>query len=112
MNAKKHKILIGMIVMLGAVLMRPAFAETWIYVPDMSQLKYQLYPDGHIYFRNLSDFSTAALGCCYNYSIDTTTQDGRNTWATMLSAIAQHTGLYLGIPDGQAPGNVSWVGVW
>jgi hypothetical protein len=63
-------------------MIRPALAETWVYVPDMSQMKYQLAPGGLIYFRNLNDFSSAALGCCYNYWLDTTTQDGRNSWAT------------------------------
>ena len=112
MNATRHKILVSIVAVLGALTIRSAFAETWIYVPDMSQLKFQLFPGGLIYIRNLSDFSAAALGCCYNYWIDTTTQDGRNTWATMLSASAQHTPLYVGIPDGQAQGVVSYVGIW
>ena len=112
MNPTKYKILLGMVVMVGALTMRSAWAETWAYVPDMSQLKYQLFPGGLIYFRNLSDFSTAALYGNYNYWIDTTTQDGRNSWATMLSAIAQHSPLYVGIPDGQAQGIVSYVGIW
>lgn len=112
MNTTRHKILLSIVAVLGALTMRSAFAETWIYVPDMSQLKFQLFPGGLIYLRNLSDFSPAALGCCYNYWIDTTTQDGRNTWATMLSASAQHTPLYVGIPDGQAQGVVSYVGIW
>jgi len=112
MKHMKRKILAGLLVMLGVPTIRPAFAETWVYVPDTSQLKYQLTPDGHIYFRNLSDFSSAALYGNYNYWLDTTTQDGRNTWATMLSAISQHTGLYLGIPDGLAQGSVSYVGIW
>jgi hypothetical protein len=112
MKSKKLTILLYTFLVLGAVTMRPACAETWVYVPDMSQLKYQLYPGGLIYLRNLSDFSSAALGCCYNYWIDTTTQDGRNSWATMLSAIAQHSPLYLGIPDGQAQGIVTEIGVW
>jgi hypothetical protein len=112
MKVMKYTTLAGLLVIVGALTMRSAWAETWVYVPDMSQLKYQLYPGGLIYFRNLSDFSTAALGCCYNYSIDTTTQDGRNTWATILSAIAQHSPLYLGIPDGQAQGIVTEVGIW
>jgi len=112
MNAKKQKIFVSIVAVLGALSMRSAFAETWVLVPDMSQLKFQLFPGGLIYFRNLSDFSAAALGCCYNYWIDTTTQDGRNTWATMLSASAQHAPLYVGIPDGQAQGVVSYVGIW
>ena len=112
MNATRQKILLSIVAVLGALTMRSAFAETWVLVPDMSQLKYQLYPGGLIYFRNLSDFSTAALYGNYNYWIDTTTQDGRNTWATMLSASAQHTPLYLGIPDAQAPGLVTYVGIW
>jgi len=112
MNSSKCRIQIGLLILLGGASMRSALAETWVYVPDMSQLKYQLTPSGQIYFRNLSDFSTAALYGNYNYWIDTTTQDGRNSWATILSAVAQHSPLYLGIPDGQAQGNVSYVGIW
>jgi hypothetical protein len=112
MKVRKYATLFSLLVILDALTMRSAWAETWVYVSDMSQMKYQLFPGGLIYFRNLSDFSSAALYGNYNYWIDTTTQDGRNSWATMLSAIAQHSPLYLGIPDGQAQGNVSYVGIW
>jgi hypothetical protein len=79
------QLLIGLVITSSALTMRPALAGTRVYLPDISQLEYQLYPGGLIYFRNLSDFSSAALYGDYNYSIDTTSQDGRDTRATMLS---------------------------
>ena len=61
MKITRYKILAGLLAMLCALTTRPALAVTWIYVPDLSQLKYQPTPGGIIDFRNLSDFSTAAL---------------------------------------------------
>jgi hypothetical protein len=98
--------------LVGLSLSTRARAETFIWVADSSQIKYLAGQDGRIYVRNLSDFSSYALGCCYNYWIDTTTQGGRNDLAILLSAIAQHTGLYIGIPDNLASGNVEDVGSW
>jgi hypothetical protein len=83
-----------------------------VWVADSSQIKYLSGQDGRIYVRNLSDFSTSALGCCYNYWIDTTNTGGRNDFAILLTAMAQHTGLYIGIPDNPASGSVEDVGSW
>ena len=101
---------IGLIIGLGFSLC--AHSETFIWVSDTSQIKYLSGQDGKIYVRNLSDFSSYALGCCYNYWIDTTTDGGRNDLAILLSAAAQHTGLYIGVPDNLASGAVEDVGSW
>lgn len=91
---------------------RYAAAETWVWVPDLSLLKYQTYPDGKLYLRNLNEFNSNALGCCYNYYVDTTTIQGKNIFALILTKAAQGKGLYLGVPDGFAAGGVSYVGEW
>jgi|SRR6516162_4554653 hypothetical protein len=89
-----------------------AHAIAYIRVSDMSQVQYQTSPDGKVYFRNLNAFNSSALGCCYNYYIDTTTVEGKNVWAMFLSYIATQRGLWLGVPDGYAAGVVSWSGDW
>lgn len=98
--------------LVGLGLSVAAHAETFIWVADSSQIKYMSGQDGKVYIRNLSEFSSSALGCCYNYWIDTTTQGGRNDFALLLSAMAQHTGMYIGIPDGLAAGSVEDMGSW
>jgi hypothetical protein len=94
---------------LGAASVR---AETVVTIGDANQLYFQLTSDNRVYLRNLNAFSSSALGCCYNYYIDTNTQNGRDVWATLLSFMAQNKGIMIGIPDSQQPGPVDYVGVW
>lgn len=46
-----------------------ALADYWLYVPDASQLTYVVYPDAHVYLRNLNQFDATVLGCCFTGSI-------------------------------------------
>ena len=87
-----------------------AYALGWVWIPDVSLVTYQLSPDGRVYFRNLNQFNSAALGCCYNYWIDTTAQHGKNQFALFLSKQAQGKGLNFSIPDNGAPGTIDYIG--
>lgn len=86
-----------------------AFALAYVLVPDVSQISYQTAADGKIFLRNLYQFNSGALPCCYNYYFDTTTPEGKNIFALFMSASAQGKGLYLGVPDGYAAGLVTVV---
>jgi hypothetical protein len=88
-----------------------ARATTWVYVPDVSQLLYQT-SGNLIYFRNFNQFNSSALGCCYNYWIDTSTTEGKNTFALMMAAAAQAKPMYFGVPDGYVSGIVILNGIW
>ncbi len=88
-----------------------ANATAWIYVPDVSQLQYQT-TGNLVYFRNFNQFNASALGCCYNYWIDTTTTEGRNTFALIMAAAAQAKPMYFGVPDGYASGVLTESGIW
>ena len=89
-----------------------SYAVGWVWIPDASLLKYALTPDGRVYFRNLNEFNGAALGCCYNYWVDTNSAHGKNLYALFLSKAAQNKGFYFSIPDGGAPGSIDYVGEW
>jgi hypothetical protein len=92
-------------------LVQAANAMVWVHATNVAQVQYQT-AGNFIYFRNLNQFNSSALGCCYNYWIDTSTVEGRNIFALVLSAAAQGTALYFGVSDGYASGVVSYVGVW
>jgi hypothetical protein len=89
-NGRMLRLLIPLLLAVGS---EAARAETFVAVADVRWLKFQLTPDSKVYLRNLDTCSASALGCGYNYYIDTSTQDGRDTWATVLSFMAQGKGL-------------------
>jgi len=103
-----------LIAVIGLLLlqMQTARAVVWISIPDVSQLQYQTNGDGKIYFRNINQFNGSAMGCCYNYWIDTNTVEGRNIFALILSHAALHTGLLFGLTNDWGAGAVSGVGEW
>jgi hypothetical protein len=78
----------------GAAQATPVFVA----VPDASQLTYQTSIEGKIYLRNLNSFDPQALGCCYNYFIDTTMPEGKNIFAILLSAIARASRITFALP--------------
>jgi len=87
-------------------------ANIYVSVPDASQLKFQLDASGRIYLRNINTFDSNALPCCYSYWIDTTTQEGKNTYALILSFSAQGRGFYFDISDYTTPQAITWAGPW
>jgi hypothetical protein len=87
-------------------------AATFVGVSDAGQLYYQTDPTGKVYFRNVNTFSTQALGCCYNYYIDTTTAEGKALFAIFLLDVGRAAPIIFLIPDNMAPGAVSFGGYW
>ena len=87
-------------------------AATFVSVSDASQLYYQTDPTGKVYFRNVNTFSALALGCCYNYYIDTTTAEGKALFAIFLFDVGRAAPIIFLIPDNMAPGAVSYGGYW
>ena len=92
-----------------ALLAMPAWAETNVFVPDASQLSFSTEPSGKVWLRNLNTFNSSVLGCCWNYSIDPTTPEGKNIWVVLLVAMSQGQSINIGVPDNQAAGAVSFV---
>jgi hypothetical protein len=88
-----------------------ANATVWVYVSDVSQLQYSTNGN-FLYFRNFNQFNASALGCCWNYWIDTTTTEGKNTFALIMAAAAQAKPMYFGVPDGYASGLVALNGIF
>jgi hypothetical protein len=67
-------------------------------IPDASKILWQMQSDGLLWFRNLNEFNASFIGCCYNYTLNTTTPQGRIFYAMLLSKIAEHKGITLGFP--------------
>jgi hypothetical protein len=97
----------------SAAMIGPATAANiYVNVSDASQLSFQLTSDGRVYLRNINYFDSNALPCCYNYWIDTTTQEGKNTYALILSYSAMGRGFRFDIGDYTTPQQITWVGPW
>jgi len=97
----------------SAALIGPAYAgNIYVSIPDASQLKFQLDASGLIYLRNINAFDSNALPCCYSYWIDTRTQEGKNTFALILSFSAQGRGFWFDISDYTTPQQITWAGPW
>jgi hypothetical protein len=59
-----------------------------------------------------SAFDSNALPCCYSYWIDTTTQEGKNTYALILSFSAQGRSFWFDISDYTTPQQITWARPW
>jgi hypothetical protein len=81
----------------------PALADYWFHVPDASQLKYTIGADSKVYLRNLNQFDSTVLGCCFNYWIDLTSVQGPATWATLLAKIEAQQGIWIFVGSQTAP---------
>ena len=89
-----------------------ANATDWITVNDMSQLKWQISPGGIVYLRNLNEFNSEALPCCYNYFIDTTTPGGKSLWSVVLTKMTTSQKLILGTAEINTAGPITFAGIW
>jgi hypothetical protein len=87
-------------------------AEDWVTIENMSLLKWQMAPNGVVYLRNLNEFNPQALPCCYNYSIDTTTEAGKSIWSVVLTKMATSEKLILGVSKINQAGPVTYLGIW
>jgi hypothetical protein len=91
-----------------------AQASTYfVLISDMSQVQWQIDATGTVWFRNLNHFDSSVLGCCYNYSLDTTTSVGKSMWAAMLAKVQAAQPLWIGLSNGNSsPGTVIYAGNW
>jgi len=106
----KKLILTGLI---SLSLMQSASATEWINVSNVGDLHWQLYAnDSKVWLRNLHQFDTQALGCCYNYHIDLSTETGRAIWAVFLMKYASKQPLILGVAQKSQLGHISALGNW
>lgn len=99
------------VALLATVSSHSAVADVFVTVPNASSIKYQIMGN-NVWLRNLNEFNPNALGCCYNYHIDTSTLGGKNTFAAMLSAAAQGKSFVFGLADGYVAGQVTLSGQW
>lgn len=107
---KKILLLLGIFNLLS---MTNAKASDWIAINDMSQVKWQHFGnDGKIYFRNLNEFDSSWLGCCYSYWIDPTTETGKIAWSVILTKMSTGGKLNLMVNDKATGGNIYSVGIW
>lgn len=108
------------IVLLVATMLTTQSAKAdpaYVYVPNMSQLQYQMTSDGVVYFRNLNSFNASVTGCCYAFKLDTTTPFGKSAWSTILMKMAMGASLYLRVteanpPTSGNPASIEQVGNW
>ena len=89
-----------------------AHSEDWVVITPDKQLHWQMAPDGIIYFRNLDQFNPSFLACCYNYSLNVTTDRGKAMWSTILAKTATKENIILGVANQKAPGPITYIGQW
>jgi hypothetical protein len=87
----------------------PVRADDGVRIPDASQLSFAIDPSGKVWLRNLNQFDSTFLGCCYNFYIDTTTQYGMVMWGWVQVATATATPVTLYVSSKTTAGNVTIV---
>ena len=98
-----------LITLLLVLCVREVLADDGVHVPDMSLLSWQIDSAGKVYLRNLSQFDSTFLGCCYNHYIDTTTSGGKIMWSAALSHIAMGKPMTFYVVSKSAAGPVTFV---
>ena len=86
-----------------------AIATDQVFVEDASTLHWQIY-NNKAWLRNLDQYDATFLGCCYNFWIDLTTDEGRAMWSTLLAAIHASDSIYLHVPSKTTASQVSGIG--
>jgi hypothetical protein len=88
-------------------------AEDWVRVTDWNKLSWQIQShSGRVFLRNLDAFNSEFLGCCYNYYIETSTDQGKAVWSTILSHMMTNKPLILGVADQTKSGAITYFGKW
>lgn len=77
---------------------------------DASQVQFSIY-GGKLYFRNLHAFNPEWAGCCYNYFIDLTSDDGKSMYAYFMLQYANRGRIVLW-KESVAPGPIQQMGNW
>jgi hypothetical protein len=89
----------------------PALANDTLTVPDASQIKWGL-TGNRAYLRNLNDFDSSWIGCCYNYWIDLSTEGGRGMFSAFLTARASRSPIMLNVPSKTTGSVLDMLGNW
>ncbi len=103
-----------LVLKLGAVLgifclASPAMAYSIVQVSDASQVKI-LISDDKVFLRNLDQFDSNWLGCCYNYWFDLTTETGKSHYAYFLLRYASGEPIDLLVNDRTQPSVIHAMG--
>ena len=86
-----------------------AIASDQVLVNDASTLQWQIY-NQKVWLRNLNEYDPTFLGCCYNFSVDLTTDEGRAMWSAILAAIHASDSIYLHVTSKTTAGPVTSIG--
>ncbi len=102
------------VIKLGAVLSvlcltSPAMAFSTVQISDASQIKF-LISDNKVFLRNLDQFDSNWLGCCYNYWFDLTTETGKSHYAYFLLRYASGESIDLIVNDVAQPSAITALG--
>ena len=87
----------------------PVRADDGVRIPDASQLSFTIDSSNKVWLRNLNQFDSTFLGCCYNFYIDTTTQYGMLMWSWIQVAAVTASPVTLYVSSKTAAGNVTIV---
>lgn len=77
---------------------------------DASQVQFSVYGE-KLYFRNLHTFNPQWTGCCYNYSIDLTSDEGKSMYAYFMLQYANRGRIVL-LKESVASGPIQQMGNW
>lgn len=87
-----------------------ANADDGVNVPNAGEVKW-VFDSGKAYLRNLEQFGgTGWLGCCYNYYIDLTTDNGRTMYSAFLTSYASRLPLSVYVANKANGGPVTFIG--
>ncbi|WP_157032973.1 hypothetical protein [Sphingomonas changbaiensis] len=80
-------------------------------VPNAAQIQWAVF-GSNVFFRNLNDFDSSWLGCCYNYWLDLTTDGGRAMFAAFLTARTNGSAILLTVPAKGTASAINQLGNW
>jgi hypothetical protein len=96
---------------LAGAMPRVLFQNSTAAIADNASLvQFSIY-GAKLYFRNLHAFNPEWAGCCYNYYIDLTTDDGKSMYAYFMLQYANRARIVLW-RESVAPGPIQQMGNW
>lgn len=87
----------------------PAMAFSTLQISDASQIKFLISND-KVFLRNLDQFDSGWLGCCYNYWFDLTTETGKSHYAYFLLRYASGESIDLLVNNAAQPSAITALG--
>lgn len=88
-----------------------ARADDYVLVPNASQLQWT-ETGGKVYLRNLNQFDSTFLPCCWNFYFDITTDEGKMQWSFLLTRITTGGRVWLGFSSKSTAGSLKYIGDW